>query len=159
MSRSYKKNMGGKIAICKSDKWNKKNWHSSARRKIRNQLTELLKFYDLEEYIKPYYDYNDVASQDVYGWSSDGGSYLKYTDQELVNKFNKELKDEKLWEDYINVINLKRKYLSNNVWWFRLLVNTKKLHKPFFDKDDMDNWMINNQNYIINVWKKINFGK
>ena len=151
--------MGGKITTCISDKWSKKNWHSSARRKIRNQLTELSKISNLKEYPKPYYDFNDVASQDVWNWASDGGSYLQYTNQQLVDKFNKELKDDELWNDYINVISSKRKWLSNNVWWFRLLVNAKKLHKPFIDRNEMDEWMIDNQNYIISVWKKLNYGK
>lgn len=186
MSRSYKKHMASKYSH--SDKWDKQYWHKVARRKINIQTRELETyfgesvytqieiyydygddyFFDIDWeltslfdlYDKPYYDYYDVDCQDTWNWTSDGGSYIDYTKQRLFDKFNKDLREEEQWNEYVEVTTNKLSWLSNNTWWFRLLVNSKNLAgKVFNSKEEMDCWMINNQNYIINVWRKLHFGK
>ena len=180
--------MGGKIATSGSDKKDKKIWHRSARKKIKEQSKELQGFFGKEEWIKekvyidygddylidaeyekvpsielynkPLYNYNDSAWQDTYDWSSDGGSYFQYSYEDLVKRYNEELKDDDCWNYYVRATTGKSPRLMNDTWNFRLLVNTKNLAgKKFTNRKEMDKWMIKHMKYVLSVWRKIYYGK
>lgn len=152
MSRSYKKNMGGKITTAISDKPDKKIWHQQARSNIRKQLKDIEK--DPDEYEKSYLDYDDAAYSDTWSWSSDGASYLKYTKEQLTSKFNAELKSGQMWSDYT----CEKLWRKNNNWWFGCLIRNC-LISNIRSSESLESFASLNSEKIISLWQKINFKK
>ena len=149
MSRSYKKNMGGRITCTESDKQDKKIWHRQARSMINQQMRRFEK--DTEDN-EAFLTYDDASYSDTWCWSSDGGSYLQYTDEQLTSKFNEEFNSGDMWSDY----NFTKHKLST--WWFGILIR-QCFTSNLKTEAEFNNFIINNQSDILKTWKKINYGK
>lgn len=147
MSRSRMKNFGGRSS--KTDKPDKKIWHKAARSKINLQVKE---FEKLEEPFEAYFNYDDSSTGDVWGWSSDGANWLEMTKSEIFSLFNSELKSEKTWNYYL-------KGYTDLCYFRTLILRTNLAGKKFQTKQEMDSWMLKNQNKIIQLFIKLNFGK
>ncbi len=82
MSRSYKRNCGGKITTARSDKRDKRLWHKSIRTVIRKWIWGVTKAYDTDDVPVTPRDV-DAPHADTWGWDSDGGSNLRVTDSDI----------------------------------------------------------------------------
>ena len=160
MSRSHKKNMGSTIACCKNVKDDRTIYHKLERAKVRSQLKHLVNDSEDEvaqdKVIKEKIDYGIVWA-DTWNWSSDGGSILWETDKDLRLDFKRMFADENLWYDF--------EYLRNgsahNDWRCSTLkeIAIKLAPKNLVSEEELKKWIFKNENHIISVYKKTQYGK
>lgn len=174
MSRSYKKHMGGSYAGG-SDKYSRSVYHRSKRRADKKNCYELCKLYEIKEIfctttdiptdkIVSVVDYS-CEYADKWSWASDGGTFLMENESSLRSKFNSELfglesnwrhGPQNIWQRYQSAIKNKTHYSYD----FVDMVVSKNLPKKIFQNcDELIIWFIENQKWLIKVWKKLNYGK
>ena len=174
MSRSYKKHMGGSYSGS-SDKYSRSVYHRSKRRAYNQNCYELCKKYEVKQIFESTDDLltDKIVSvvdysckyADRWSWVSDGGSFLMETDFSLRVKFNSEIfglkgswrhRPQTVWQRYQYA--LKSKYLYS--YDFVDMVVSKNLaEKEFQNFEELIIWFRENQKWLIEVWKKLNYGK
>ena len=174
MSRSYKKHMGD--TICgNSDKEDRIIYHRSYRRMVKRNCAELTRNYEINQIFESQFDLptDRIASgvdysctyADNWSWSSDGGSYLMETETGLIEKFDSEVfglksdwrqKPLDVWQRYEIALKDNGRYTYDFV---DLVVATNMPKKCFQCCDELIAWFRENQKRIIQLWKKINYGK
>lgn len=150
MSRSYKKNCGGKITTTSSDKEDKKIWHRSVRTATHKWENQVQRIPDYDAAPEPPGLY-DSASSDTWSWQSDGGSSLHKTDADVIRMLNDIYNCP---EEAIAAFN--PKYVST---WDMMTVISKfiKIESAVQLKEYLSNK--NNYEKVIKLWKKLNYGK
>jgi hypothetical protein len=150
MSRSYKKNCGGKITTTSSDKVDKKIWHRTVRTATHNWENQMQDVSDYDDAPEPPGLYDSPRS-DTWSWNSDGGSFLQETDESIIKMLNDVYNYP---EEAIAAFN--PKWASN---WDMIAVISKfiKIESAVQLRD----FLSKKENFekVIKLWKKLNYGK
>ena len=102
---------------------------------------------------------------DKWSWASDGGSFLMETESSLRTKFNSEVfglesnwrhEPQNIWQRYQSAIKNKPHYSYDFV---DMIVSKNLPKKQFQTCDELVFWFKENQKWLIQVWKKLNYGK
>lgn len=153
MARSVKKNLGGKITTARSDKVSKRLWHKSVRAMKRNWIENAKSANDIEEISASPRDV-DSPRADTWSWQSDGGSFLKETDESvrkmlenLIQNAEEEVQEYKTggnrWKSDWKMISVVSRFIK---------IESAKQVREFLGRKE-------NSEKVLALWKKLNYGK
>lgn len=160
MSRSIKKHNGGTVACCKNIKDDRIIYHRNERAKTKRQLKEVKLAPDddlaIDKICTEKVDYN-VKWADNWSWTSDGGSGLISTDSEIKQSYESFIRKgpDFAWNAYIKNDgnwNWRRDY--EYIDFIAVSIAPKGLNK-----DELYNWLLQNGEKVISVYRKKEYGK
>lgn len=162
MSKSVKKHMGGSFCSCRNIKNDRQVYHRIERSKVKRLLKEIKN--DPENYKisdrlnKSKIDY-DLKWADNWSWSSDGGSVLMETDASLSNDFCKLLNSDTLFENYQKA--KAKKFQRHWRYCFNTMLEETAINlaPEGLSDNGLKYWINANREYILSVYKKLNYGK
>lgn len=159
MSRSIKKQMGDTKVKCRGTKEDRKFFHQQLRSKEKEILKESREDdLDISEQLSPDGKDYDLTFANRYLWYSDGGTYLLDKEDELKKELNTMFKDSELYSQYKAFKEeggAPKKMKSYSILVAAFVTAPNDLP----DEDSLKSWMNDNLTKILEVYKKLNYGK